>query len=369
MEGQRVRKMLFLALFVGLLLLVARLLYPFMTVLLWAGLIYAFLEPLHRRATTKRDGTERKGPAKTVIAGFFALGGVLIVAVPVIFLAIALLRQGSELASSIVSTIDNHPEILDLSPEGPLGKLIDRVSGSRIDLSSIDLKGEIKDFVAGKSGSIIGFSGTLLKDAMGLVITLAFMVFTLFFFFVDGKHLVDILVRAVPIEMSYTSLFLRKLKETGRQLVLGYFLVALFQGSVMFALCLAFHVQGALVLSCLTAVASFVPMVGTALVWAPVAALMALSGRLVEAVIFFILAAILVATLDNFIRPVLLRERLKIHPLLIFFAILGGLKLFGFNGLLLGPLILMLFFAAAELFDKAYAREGKDFPSEDDGYD
>jgi len=360
MEGQRVRKMLFLVLFLALLLLVARLFYPFLTVLLWSGLIYAFLEPIHRKVSLRRDGTDRGEPARNVIAGAFALGGVLILAVPVVFLGIALLRQGSELASSIISLIDSHPELLDLSPRGSLGKLIDGLVGNQIDLSSIDLKGEIRQFLAAKSGSIIGFSGTILKDAAATVLSLAFMVFTLYFFFVDGQRLVEILVRAVPIEMSYTSLFLRKLKETGRQLVLGYFLVALFQGSVMFVLCLAFKIDGGLVIACLTSVASFVPMIGTALVWMPIAATMALSGRLGAAIAFLVLSAILVATLDNFIRPVLLHERLKIHPLLIFFAILGGLRLFGFNGLLLGPLILMLFFAAAELFDKAYARGDKD---------
>jgi predicted PurR-regulated permease PerM len=117
-------------------------------------------------------------------------------------------------------------------------------------------------------------------------------------------------------------------------------------------------------MACLTAIASFVPMIGTALVWVPIAASIFFSGQPGAALTFLALSAFLVATLDNFIRPVLLHDRLKIHPLLIFFAILGGLKIFGFNGILLGPLVLMLFFAAAELFDKAYAREAKDAAQE-----
>jgi predicted PurR-regulated permease PerM len=359
MDGQRVRKLLFLALFLALFLLVARLFYPFLTVILWSALIYAFLEPLHRKVSRRRDGSERKPLVNTIIAGIFSIGGVCVLVIPVLFLGLALVRQAGELASSIVATLDGNPAFLDLSPDGMLGGLVHRLSEGRVDLSAFDFKGEIRDFIAGKSGAIIGFSGIVLKDALGFVITLAFMVFTLYFFFVDGRHLVEILIRAVPIETSYTTLFLHKLKETGRQLVLGFFLVALMQAAMMLALCLAFGISGPLVLAALTAVASFVPMVGTSLVWAPVAATLALSGKIGLGIAFAVLAAILVSTLDNFIRPVLLHDRLKIHPLLIFFAIIGGLSLFGFNGLLLGPLILMLFFSAAELFDKVYARERK----------
>ena len=53
---------------------------------------------------------------------------------------------------------------------------------------------------------------------------------------------------------------------------------------------------------------------------------------------------------DNFIRPIVLGEQIKIHPLLLFFSITGGLAVFGFNGLILGPIILILFIAAGDLY-------------------
>jgi len=357
MEGRRVRQLLFLAFFLALFLLVTRLFYPFLTVILWSALIYGMLEPLHLRLSRRRDGSERPGWARTAIAGAFSAGGLLLIVIPATLLGVALVKQAGELAASIQAALDANPALLDLSPSGVIGGFVSRLTEGKLDLSAIDLKGELRGFISGRMGSIIGFSGTVLKDAASIVLTLAFMLFTLFFFFADGRHLAGMLVRAVPIETRYTTLFLRKLRETGKQLILGYFLVALFQGAMMFLICTAFRVSGALVLACLTAVASFVPMIGTALVWMPVAATMAATGRVAGALAYLATSALLVATLDNFIRPVLLHDRLKIHPLLIFFAILGGLRLFGFNGLVLGPLILMLFFAATELFDKVYERE------------
>jgi predicted PurR-regulated permease PerM len=355
MTGERVRKSVFLVLFLCLFVLVARLFYPFLSIILWSGLIYVLLYKIYDRAALRRDGKERREPARTLIAGGFALGSIIVIVVPAVLLGRAVLKELGDLAGEIARTFEKNPQILDLSPDGAIGGFLFRLSGGQIDLSSINLVQEIKRFAAGKSGAIIGLSGTLLKDAAGLILNLAFMVFTLYFFFVDGEHLAKTFISAIPLEREYTKLFLRKLRDSGKQLLVGYFLVALFQATMMFLICLVMGVKGGLVLGALTAVGSFIPMIGTAIVWLPTAIGIALGGDITKAVIFLVASAVLVATLDNFIRPILLHERLKIHPLLIFFSILGGLKIFGFNGLVLGPLILMLFFSAAELYNQAYA--------------
>jgi predicted PurR-regulated permease PerM len=179
-------------------------------------------------------------------------------------------------------------------------------------------------------------------------------VFTLFFLLLDGRHLIKVLISALPIEKTYSEIFLRKFRDMGRHLVTGYLAIAGMQAVVMFILCAIFKVKGVLVIAALTAMASFIPLVGTALVWLPVSASKILAGDITGGVLFFVCSAALIWTLDNFIRPVLLHDRLKIHPLLIFFSILGGLQVFKFNGLVLGPLILILFFTAIELYERAY---------------
>jgi predicted PurR-regulated permease PerM len=74
-----------------------------------------------------------------------------------------------------------------------------------------------------------------------------------------------------------------------------------------------------------------------------------ISGSVIKGIIFMILAAICISLLDNFIRPLFLKNRIQVHPLIIFFAILGGLSLFGLNGLLLGPMIVILFFTILDM--------------------
>ncbi len=351
MPGRTIRKQIFLVFFIALFLLVARLFYPFLTIILWSTLIYGFVDPIFERFTTRKNGLPRNAFSRSVWAGILSLSGVTILVVPTVFLGVSLVRQVGDIARNLLAAIDARPDLLDLSPSGAIGGFVSRISGGGIDLSSVDLMMEVKHFLSASSGKIIGFSGTLIKNALGLGLTLAFMVFTLYFLLVDGKHLAKVLVGALPIDRVYSTMFLDKLRKSGRQLIVGFFLVSLFQAIVMFIVCFLFGIKNTLVLASLTAVASFIPMAGTALVWIPLAVIIALGGNLTRAIGFAICAAIFVSSLDNFIRPLLLGDRLKIHPLLIFFSILGGLSLFGFNGLVLGPLILILFFSAAELFD------------------
>ncbi|MFZ3109086.1 MAG: AI-2E family transporter [Rectinemataceae bacterium] len=350
------KKQIFLVFFIALFLLVARLFYPFMTIILWSGVIYAFLAPLFERSTRflKRDlaSGKKRHFLEKIIAGLFAVLGVLVLAVPFTYLFIALLKQVVDLSGSIVRVIEDHPDIFTLSHTSPLGGFIYRVSGGSIDLSSIDVLHEVKGFIVSSSSRIIGFSGTILKNVASLATTLAFMVFTLYFLLVDGKHLASLVVSAIPIENTYTKMFMSKMSESGRKLVLGFFLVAIYQAVVMFILSVIFKLNSPLVLATLTAIASFIPMVGTSLVWIPISLFMGLTGDIARAVSFCVLAAFFVSFTDNFLRPVILGDSLRIHPLLIFFAIVGGLSIFGFNGLILGPLIVVIFFAAVELYDQ-----------------
>lgn len=352
MEGYQVRKLGFLAIFVGLFVLVAMLFYPFLTVIVWSSLFYAFLSPLFKRMTIRKDGTERAGFARTASAAALALGGVLLIAVPAAFLGFALAKQLSQIVKEALFAIERDPASLGLGSDGPLASFLSAVTGGSIDIGAPS--GGLRYFLSSRANEILGFSGRLLKDIAGIVINLVFMIFTIFFLLVDGKHLAEVFIEAIPIERNYTAVFLQKFKDMGRHLVTGYFLVAILIATIVFGLCIAFSIKGGLVIGALTAIGSFIPFVGTTLVLVPVAASKFIAGDLAGAILFLAIAASLVWTVDNFVRPFFLHDKLKIHPLLIFFSILGGLVVFRFNGIVLGPLILILFFTALDFFKRAY---------------
>lgn len=354
MQGKQVQRFLFLAVFLFLFLFVARLFSPFFSMLLWAGLLYAITFQFYDRVTRGLPDTPVGRSLRSLLAGVFALGTVMAVVIPLLFLGSSLLGQARELINSINAFLDGNPEFFQTLDMGSLARRLRDNSGGIIDLTAVDFVAELSQAVSQGAEAFVSISASLLRDAAGFLISLAFLVFTLYFFYVDGKDLFLTFVNAIPIENTHTKAFLRRFGEVGRHLFRGYLLVALYQGIAAFLIYLVFGVKGPLPLGLLTAIASFIPMVGTTLVWGPVGVARIVAGDPTAGIAILISAFILVSCVDNLLRPLLLTERIKIHPLLIFFSIMGGLQLFGLNGLILGPMMLMLFFTGVDLFEQTY---------------
>jgi predicted PurR-regulated permease PerM len=103
---------------------------------------------------------------------------------------------------------------------------------------------------------------------------------------------------------------------------------------------------------------SMIPMLGAFLVWVPAAIYLGLTGHPVKALIMVLWGTLVIGMADNFLRPKLVGERTKLHELLIFFAVLGGLQVFGVLGIVLGPVVLAITLALVDVF-KAADREAK----------
>ncbi|MDI9426394.1 MAG: AI-2E family transporter [Spirochaetota bacterium] len=354
MKTTNPRKISFLILFLALLLLVGRLFYPFLTVILWSGLLYVFLEPIHKRLRGPNSIKGRKTMRSRLSALFLSIFGVIVILIPLAFLAFKTIQQLADLLKLSIHFVEENIDKLRIDPQNQIGSAIQSLLGDLYDVSTFDPLRELQSFLASGVNQLIKISTSLIMNISKFVVTICFMVFTLYYLLMDASSLGDTFVSMMPIAPQYTRLFMSKLRETGRQLVIGYFLVSLFQGFMMFILSIIFGFKNNLVLAVLTAISSFVPLLGTTVVWAPMGIYLAVNGQLVKAIVFVACASVIVATLDNFIRPIVLGEQIKIHPLLLFFSITGGLAVFGFNGLILGPVILILFVAAGDLYRALY---------------
>jgi predicted PurR-regulated permease PerM len=181
-------------------------------------------------------------------------------------------------------------------------------------------------------------------------INMVFMVFCLFFFYLDGAYLSRLFLHIFPIRKEYISALVGKFKEITRNLFLGYIMVALVQAVVAYIIFSIFHIPGTLVFAGLIMICSFIPMVGAGLVWIPLGIGIILGGDMVRGIVFLLVSGVFISLLDNFLRPIFLQNRIQLHPLIIFVSILGGVTAFGFNGLVLGPMIVILFLTVLDLF-------------------
>jgi predicted PurR-regulated permease PerM len=363
MSGKLIQNVLFGVILVALFLLVCRMFAPFFTILLWAVLLYIIIDPLYKKIEKKINIKTRRGRfLRTMLAGTFALFSVLIVFVPLVFVIWQLYVQGIAIVNSAREYMSQHKNLItDIcnSIANIINSLLAGIEAGTIEnpvyiITADDIQNKLLSFLNGSMQAIFRFSGTVLRDAGVFLLGLVLMVFCLFFFYLDAPYLSSLVRSVVPIKNEYTAALVEKFKDIGHDLVIGYLTVAFIQSLLAFIVFSIFGVRGAFVFACLTFVCVFIPMLGGALVWLPIGIVRILSGDVFGGILLTVVAGVCISLFDNVLRPFLLRDKLHLHPLVIFFSILGGLATFGFNGLILGPLVVAIFLTVLEMFRKEY---------------
>ena len=203
----------------------------------------------------------------------------------------------------------------------------------------------------------------IMEGASSLAVNLFVMIFVLYFMLIGGKKMEAYVNDILPFNEANTQEVIREINMIVRSNAIGIPLLAIIQGGVATIGYLLFGAPNILLLGFLTCFATIIPMVGTALVWFPVAAYLAISGDWFNAIGIAAYGAIVVSQSDNLIRFILQKKMADTHPLITIFGVVIGLPLFGFMGVIFGPLLLALFFLFVDMFKKEYLDLRNNLPS------
>lgn len=186
------------------------------------------------------------------------------------------------------------------------------------------------------------------------VINLFVLVFVLYFMLIGGIKMEAYINAILPFNATNTEHVIHEINMIVRSNAIGIPLLAVIQGGVAMIGYFIFGAPNALLLGFLTCFATVIPMVGTGLIWFPVAVYMALTGDWPNAIGLAAYGGIIVSQLDNLIRFILQKKMADTHPLITIFGVVIGLSLFGFMGVIFGPLLLSLFFLFVDMFKREY---------------
>ncbi|MDR2072323.1 MAG: AI-2E family transporter [Spirochaetaceae bacterium] len=349
-NSRNIQDIVFGAILVLLFLLVCRLFAPFFTALLWSILFYILINPLHLKLTSSLDRTRPKGKIWCNIwAAVFSLGVTILILLPLSFVGFQIFHQVTELMRQIRDYLSVHSLPGDSSLNS-ISRFIADLTSDQIVIGVEELRQRITIYISSQLQNLLQFSSSIARNVGSFVAGLVFMVFSLFFFFMDGAYLSKLVLHVIPIRREYIKTLVIKFKDIIRNLVLGYIMVALVQATLAFIIFSIFRVTGSLVFAALTLFCAFIPIFGTGVIWVPLGLIKILNGDLWEGVLFLAVSGLAISMLDNLLRPIFLRDRIQLHPLIIFFAILGGISVFGFNGIILGPMVVILFLTVLDLF-------------------
>ena len=186
------------------------------------------------------------------------------------------------------------------------------------------------------------------------VVNLFVLVFVLYFMLIGGIKMEAYVNAILPFNATNTEHVIHEINMIVRSNAIGIPLLAVIQGGVAMIGYFIFGAPNALLLGFLTCFATVIPMVGTGLIWFPVAVYMALTGDWPNAIGLAAYGGIIVSQLDNLIRFILQKKMADTHPLITIFGVVIGLSLFGFMGVIFGPLLLSLFFLFVDMFKREY---------------
>ena len=282
----------------------------------------------------------------------------LAIIVPVSLMIGMLTAQSFELYRTIESKLEDGTleEMIDLSGEGTIQSLLNR------GLSFFDL--EAKELVVGLSKALQSISGFiftagsgLVKNLSSLIVSFFLMIFALYYLFIEGEKVRDELILLSPLQARHERRVLDHFGQVTSASVKGSLLTALAQGvagGVGFA---AVGLPSAALWGSVMAFFSLIPMVGTAIIWVPASIYLIVAGHWIKGLILIGWGSLLVGMVDNLLKPILITSQTRMHPLLIFFSILGGLKAFGFLGIIIGPTILAIFLTVLEIYKEEFGED------------
>jgi predicted PurR-regulated permease PerM len=207
----------------------------------------------------------------------------------------------------------------------------------------------IYSFVTRITNSVMtAFSDVILNFptlALQLIVTL----FVFFFTLRDGEKLINYVQSLLPFPKSVEKRLFKSTKEITYSVLYGQVVIGILQGLLAGVGFFIFGINNALFLTFLAAIAGILPIIGTALVWVPVAIYLIITGN-IGAFIGVSIFGILSSIMENTIKPAFVAKRTNVNPVVILLGMIGGLLFFGILGIILGPLILSYLLIVLEVY-------------------
>lgn len=192
--------------------------------------------------------------------------------------------------------------------------------------------------------------GTFFANTLQVLLNFFLGIIAFYYLLKDGKNFLQTLITLSPLANTHDREILGRLNVAINSIVKGSLLIAVLQGVTTGIGFMIFNVPSAALWGGLAAIGALIPGIGTSIVIAPAVLYLLITGQTGLAIGLIIWGATAVGLIDNILGPVLVGRGVRIHPLFILFAVIGGIQLFGPLGFILGPLVLSLLFALIDIY-------------------
>jgi predicted PurR-regulated permease PerM len=315
----------------------------FFVPVLLAAVFATLFHPLYRRLLRASRGNRT---IASLIACVLLLIGLLL---PLYFVVDRVTREALDLWANL----DEHLATLSRQARGFLEWVGSLPGVPEIEVEEIDWAAVVRE----GAGTATGMAATVVRrtsrGTLQVVLTVFVTLFTMFYFFIDGRRLVERVRYLVPLDVRYEDAIVARFVSVARASVKGTLVIALVQGVIGGVTLALFGVEAAVLWGVVMVVLSIIPVIGAWLVMYPAAVVQMLLGNFWQGIAILLVTVVVIVNVDNVLRPRLVGQESGLHDLLIFFSTLGGFVTFGAMGFIVGPVIAAFFVAVLD----AYAHE------------
>ncbi|MBW2990633.1 AI-2E family transporter [Candidatus Woesearchaeota archaeon] len=333
LDPSKISRYIFIVLLLILLYLAFLLVQPFFTYI-FLGLIltiavYPFYKWFSKRIKHKRTSS--------VIAIILIL---LIIIIPSFIVVSALVKQTANFFNSFEpGSLDNINNYL-VNAFGPRADISDNIN---------ELITNTKDFIVKSAFTI---AGSVAEIVLGLFV----MFFIMYYGFVEGEKWFSQIKDVIPFSKKRRERLVREIKNVTQAVIYGQIFIAVLQGILGGIGFFIVGIPNPVFWGFVMTILAFLPIVGTGMVWAPAGIILIINGNVWWGIFLLVYGFFMIAGIDNILRPRIISGKGKIHPIVALVGLLGGLKVFGFLGIIIGPLIAALFIAMAEFYYEDYVK-------------
>lgn len=314
----------------GALYLALRVVQPFVAVLLGAVVLAVLFAPLN-------DHLRRRTGHRNLPALFTLLVAVVVFLLPISLITFAVAAEVSAIAAEAPEKVENlleNPDVKQRAAELRTQALERFPFLARFDPRR--LTGSLGPLGEKLLERSLEFAGGVVQTLVRFVL----IAFTLFFLLRDGAALADHLRDILPLDRRSADELLARLVDVLRASTYGVVLVAAIQGALGAAMFAVLGLPSPALWGVVMALFAMIPVAGSGIVWLPASLYLFATGASGKALVLLLWGALVVASIDNLLRPRIVGKRARMHELVVFFGVLGGLEVFGLVGVVVGPAVL-----------------------------
>jgi predicted PurR-regulated permease PerM len=336
----------FLALFMVSAFLLGWLIWPFISVIILAAVVTGIFKPVYIFLNRKINSLFAS--LLTCLLVF------LILFIPTVFFVGILAKEahGLYLMGKGAAFSDQIKTILESSRILEKANLI-------LSNFNIEITGEQLNKGVSELGKVVGFflyqqAQSIASNVFKFFIYFFFMLLVIYYLLIDGDRLISFIIDLSPLPSEQDEKLINKFKDMAGAILIGNGLGGLIQGTaggIVFSL---FGLKSPFLWGVIMGLLAFLPIIGIGVVLIPAAIYLILKGRIAAGIFFVVFYIILSGGIEYLLKPKLVGQRVKMHTLLVFFSIIGGLKLFGILGIIYGPLVATAFITLTDIYYASY---------------